>query len=128
MLSWRRFAPLAAALAALLTAGCGGGGPAHTEAAFRYATSGLVPVSLSTTQATSALASFASLALAAELNRRLPRGTSAVAWALAHPVSVYRSPRDRHAERRFAARDQYGITQVFLVRRAIPGWVEVYLP
>jgi lipoprotein-anchoring transpeptidase ErfK/SrfK len=128
MLCWRRIAPVAVTLAALLAAGCGGAGPAHTEAAFRYAKSGLVPVSLSTTKATSALASFASIALAADLSRHLPRGTSAVAWARAEPVAVYRSPHAREAERRFAAHDQYGITQVFLVKRAVPGWLEVYLP
>jgi lipoprotein-anchoring transpeptidase ErfK/SrfK len=125
---WRRFAAAAATLAALLAAGCGGAGIPHTEAAYRYSTSGLVPVSLSTTGAASALASFASLAIATELDRRLPRGTSAVAWAQAGPVSVYRSVHDRRAERRFASHDQYGITQVFLVKRAIPGWLEVYLP
>src|SRR5258708_2213874 len=55
-------------------------------------------------------------------------GTSAVAWALSRPVPVYRSPRDRRPERRLPTRDQFGITQVLLVKRAIPGWLEVYLP
>ncbi|MDQ6776144.1 MAG: L,D-transpeptidase [Actinomycetota bacterium] len=121
---------MAAPLAALLAGGCGGAGTPHTEAAFRYPTSGLVPVSLSlsTTDAASALASFASLAVAADINHRLPPGTSAVASALGRPVSVYRSFRDRRAERQFAPKDQYGITQVFLVKRATPGWLQVYLP
>lgn len=119
---------MAASCAALLVAGCGGAGSSQTEAAFRYAKSGLVPVSLSTVSATSALASFAQVALAADLTRRLPRGSSAVAWALTRRVSVYRSPKSRHPEQYFASHDQWGITQVFLVKRAIPGWLEVYLP
>jgi lipoprotein-anchoring transpeptidase ErfK/SrfK len=130
MLCWRRLGPGAAVLLSLLAVGCGGAGAVHTEAAFRYASSGLVPVSgsLSTAKATSALASFASVALAADINRRLPRGTSAVAWALTHPVAVYRAPHQRRAERQFSPHDQYGITRVFLIKRAIPGWLEVYLP
>jgi lipoprotein-anchoring transpeptidase ErfK/SrfK len=128
MLSWRRLAAAALTPAALLLAGCGGSGSAGTEAAFRYAKSGFVPVSLSTTKATSALATFASVALAADLSRRLPRGTSAVAWALGRPVAVFGSARARRPERVFPVHDQYGITQVFLVKRAVPGWLEVYLP
>lgn len=115
-------------VAALLAAGCGGAGTAHTEASFRYGTGGLVPVSFAAPQATSALASFASVALASDLDRALPHGTSAVAWSLAHPVSVYGSRHAGRPETRFAVHDQWGITQVFLVRRAIPGWLEVYLP
>ena len=118
---------MAATLFAFLAAGCGGSGPARTESGFRYSTAGLIPVSLSATNATSALASFATEALMADLGR-LPRGTSAVAWALARPVPVYRAPGDGRSELRFSTQDQYGITQVFLVKRAIPGWLEVYLP
>lgn len=80
------------------------------------------------TDAIGALASFASVALAADLDHRLPYGTSAVARALARPVPVYRTPRDARPEQQFSPHDQYGITQVFLVKRALPGWLEVYLP
>jgi lipoprotein-anchoring transpeptidase ErfK/SrfK len=44
------------------------------------------------------------------------------------PVAVYRSLTARRPERRFPVHNQFGITQVFLVKRAIPGWLEVYLP
>ena len=131
-------------LGALVAAGCGSA-QRVPEASFRYASAGVIPVSqpdasrpapaspsLAATHsalpgATRAIASLASGAVAVDLDR-LPRGTSAVAWAVAGPVSVYRSPRDRGPERRFSTHDQFGITQVFLVKRAIPDWLEVYLP
>ena len=65
--------------------------------------------------------------LAADLDQ-LARGKSAVAWAEGRPIAVYRSPRAGHAERRFPVRNPFGLTQVFLVKRAVPGWLEVYLP
>ena len=58
----------------------------------------------------------------------LPRGTSAVASAKARPVAIYASPRDRVPEREFPTRNPFGVTQVFLVKRSIPGWLQVYLP
>jgi len=118
-------------LAALAAAGCGSSKTASTEAGFRYATAGLVPVfpvSSSAGGATGALASFASDALAVDLDRHLPRGTRAVAWSLAHPVAVYGSLHARRPERTFPVHDQFGMTQVFLVKRAIPHWLDVYLP
>jgi lipoprotein-anchoring transpeptidase ErfK/SrfK len=127
MRCWRRYASVAATIVVLLATGCGGSGAGHTEARFRYATTGLIPVSRSVTNATAALASFASVALVADLGR-LPPGTSAVAWALGRSVSVYRSPSNGRPEVRFSPRDEYGITRVFLIRRALPGWLDVYLP
>ena len=131
-MDWRRrYASMAVMVVALVAAGCGSSHRASGEGTYRYRTSGLVPVlpvSFSSGNAWSALASFASDALAADLDRHLPRGTSAVAWSLAHPVAVYRSLEARRPERQFPIHDQFGITQVFLVKRAIPGWLDVYLP
>jgi lipoprotein-anchoring transpeptidase ErfK/SrfK len=139
MLSRRRNATRAALLAAmsavaigagiavLLAAGSGRSPRPIPEASFRYRAGGLIPVSASVSASTSAISSLASGALAVELGR-LPPGTSAVASALARPVPVYRSPRDQHPEQRLPIRDQFGITQVLLVKRALPGWLEVYLP
>jgi lipoprotein-anchoring transpeptidase ErfK/SrfK len=129
---WRRYAWVVAMLVALGAAGCGASHGPSPEATYRYKTTGLVPVSFSAGKASSALASLASDAVASQLpvalERTLPRGTSAVAWSLSRPVAIYRSPRARAPERRFPLHDQFGITQVFLVKRAIPGWLEVYLP
>jgi lipoprotein-anchoring transpeptidase ErfK/SrfK len=127
---------MAALLATVITAVIGavvavlvaGGSPRPVpEASFRYRAGGLIPVSASASASTSAISSLASGALAVVLSR-LPAGTSAVASALARPVPVYRSPRDHHPEQRLPIRDQFGITQVLLVKRALPGWLEVYLP
>ncbi|MEA2196171.1 MAG: hypothetical protein QOJ25_222 [Solirubrobacteraceae bacterium] len=120
-------AVVVAVVAVVAVAGSGGAPRPVPEASFRYAAGGLIPVSASVSASTSAVSALASSALAAELGR-LPTGTSAVAWALSRPVPVYRSPRDRRPERRLPTRDQFGITQVLLVKRAIPGWLEVYLP
>jgi lipoprotein-anchoring transpeptidase ErfK/SrfK len=118
---WYRW--VAAALTALALSGCGGSRHKPSEADFRYSRSGLIPVS----GQGSALAAFATTAVAAELGH-LPVGTSAVAWADSGSVRAFASPHARVASRSFPARDQFGITQVFLVKRAIPGWLEVYLP
>jgi lipoprotein-anchoring transpeptidase ErfK/SrfK len=129
---WRRYAWVAAVLVALVAVGCGSSRGRSPEASYRYRTAGLVPVSFSAGKASSALASSAPRAVAdgppVEPARALPRGTSAVAWSRSRPVAVYRSPRARTPERRFPVHDQFGITQVFLVKRAVPGWLEVYLP
>jgi lipoprotein-anchoring transpeptidase ErfK/SrfK len=129
---WRRYAWMAAMLVALAATGCGSSRGRSPEASYRYKAAGLVPVSFSAGKASTALASLASDAIAdqlpVDLERALPRGTSAVAWSESRPVAVYRSPRDRTAERRFPVHDQFGITQVFLVKHAVPGWLEVYLP
>lgn len=119
---------MAVVLAALVAAGCGSTGRAPTEATFRYATSGLIPVSFSSGATTNALASFASDALAVDVGRGLPRGMSAVASSLNRPVAVYRAPGDAVPEQRLPVHDQFRITQVFLVARSQPGWLEVYLP
>ncbi len=135
-----------AILAAVAAAGCGSSGKVPAEAGFRYAAAGLVPIAPAdasrpvpaTTSSPAPPPHFSARnpiltssvypgALAVDLDR-LPRGSSAVAWAAAAPVAIYRSWRDRRSERRFATHDGYGITQVFLVKRAIPGWLEVYLP
>jgi lipoprotein-anchoring transpeptidase ErfK/SrfK len=83
-------------------------------------------------KASSALASSAPRSLSdrlpVELAHPLAHGTSAVAWSRSRPVAVYRSLRARSPERRFPIRNQFGITQVFLVKHAVPGWLEVYLP
>ena len=149
MLCWRRYASVAAILSAFVVAGCGSSHHTVAEANFRYASAGLIAVSQpgasrpesaaaarswltvagskSTASAKRARASAAARALATKLDR-LTRGTSAVAWAMGRPVPVYRSPNAATAEREFPTHDQFGITQVFLVKRAIPGWLEVYLP
>lgn len=114
-------------IVALVAAGCGSSRRA-TEAGYRYEAAGLVPVSFSAGSASSAIASFAARAVAVDVDRKLPRGTSTVAWSLARPVAVYSSLTARRPERRFPVHNQFGITQVFLVKRAIPGWLQVYLP
>ena len=116
------FAVLGGLLAALIAAGVHG--RPVPEARYRYPANGLIPVPSAGSQAISALAS---TALAAELDK-LPPGTSATAWAQARPIPVYRSPHSRLPSVRLPIRDQFGITQVLLVKRAIPGWLQVYLP
>lgn len=115
-------AVLGGVLAALIALGAHGG--PVPEARYRYPASGLIPVPSGASQAISALAA---TALAAQLDK-LPPGTSATAWAQARPIPVYRSPRARVPSLRLPIRDQFGITQVLLVKRAIPGWLQVYLP
>jgi lipoprotein-anchoring transpeptidase ErfK/SrfK len=104
-----------AALAALVLAGCGSSRAAPKEANFRYAAAGLVPVAPAHT-------------LNAPKTPTTPRGTSQVAYAVGRAVSVYRSRRDPRPERRFPALNPFKVRQVFLVKRAVPGWLEVYLP
>jgi lipoprotein-anchoring transpeptidase ErfK/SrfK len=114
---------MAVVMVALVAAGCGSAHKPLPESSYRYKASGLVPVSSSPS---AALASFASDAVASVFGH-VP-GTSLVAWSLAKPVAAYRSPRSGTLERRFPIRDEFGNPQVFLVKRAIPGWFEVYMP
>ena len=114
MLRSRRHAPALVVLVALVVAGCGSSGPVK-EADFRYPVAGLVPVRASLTPNTLSVP-------------KAPPGTSVVATARSRPVSVYGSTRDAHPERQFPAVNHFGVTQVFLVKRAIPGWLEIYLP
>jgi lipoprotein-anchoring transpeptidase ErfK/SrfK len=109
-------------LASMVVAGCGGSRQQVTEAGFRYPAGGLIAISRP-----DAIASLATRALAADLGH-LPRGTSAVAWAVGRQVGVYRSPGDRRPARSFPIHNEFGVTQVFLVKRATPGWLEIYLP
>ena len=157
-----------ATLAALLAAGCGSS-QAPTEASFRYASAGMIPVAqpgasapaspgapptarpaarartappapsaprtpssqTTTTPSTPnqpATPSRAPSSSALTVGVALRRGTSEVAWAVRGAVSVYRSRRDRRPERRFPALNSFGVTQVFLVKRATAAWLEVFLP
>lgn len=133
MLERQRLAALVAALVAvfagvavaLVAAFSDGSHRPVPEARYRYSAHGLIPVSGTTV--THDVAALRGRALAEALDR-LPRGTSAVAWELSRPVQVYGSPRARRPELHLAARDQFGIVQVLLVRHAISGWLQVYLP
>lgn len=132
MLPGQRHALLATSLVAVLggvaavlvAAGAFSSGRPIPEARYRYAANGFVPVG---SGAMRARPSPGSAALAARLDR-LPAGTSAIAWAQVRPIPVYRSPRARRPQRSLPIHDQFGITQVLLVKHAIPGWLEVYLP
>jgi lipoprotein-anchoring transpeptidase ErfK/SrfK len=119
---------IALVLVALVVSGCGSAGRPATEASYRYKASGLIAVSFSAGQTSTALASLASDAVVSALDHDRAPGTSMVAWSGAQPVAVYRSPHGGRPEQRFPVRDQFGVTQVFLVKRALPGWLQVYLP
>jgi lipoprotein-anchoring transpeptidase ErfK/SrfK len=118
------FAVLGGLVATVVAATANGPGRPVPEARYRYPAGGLVPFSVGASQA---LSSLAEGALAAQVDS-LPPGTSAVAWAQARPIAVYRTPRSRTPMLRLPVHDQFGITQVLLVRHAVPGWLEVYLP
>jgi len=134
---------LAALVAALVAAGCGSVRHAPAAAAAGHQSARLAPVwrpggsrsavaSAGATGETTAIASLASRALGVEPLGAdvggLPRGVSAVASAVAGPVAVYASPHDPVSDRQFPSRNPFGFTQVFLVKRSIRGWLEVYLP
>jgi lipoprotein-anchoring transpeptidase ErfK/SrfK len=140
MLCRRGYVSVVMVLAACAAAGCGSSRHAAATAGGHDAATGLVPASQlgapggklapaprSSPSTTKAIAALAGGALATALDH-LPRGTSAVAWAAAGPVSVYARPTRRAPQRRFPTHNPFGIRQVFLVKRATAGWLEVYLP
>ncbi len=106
----RRSVTAAVILAVVLTAGCGTGSEEGLQAVHDVAPAA------PTTMATAPAPAF-------------PPGTSLVAEARPAKVPVFASPDESQAPRRSLANPtESGAPLVFLVEKALPGWLEVNLP
>lgn len=74
------------------------------------------------------VAALAAAVLAPAARSARPVATSIVAQAVDRSVPVYRTPRTRTPFISFGNPTDHGAARVFLVKRRVPGWDEVYLP